>query len=204
MNESSRPFLPSPNVRGEEQQEPPSTPTTNRAFGRGGPEQQLQQLLTPQTPSSSSRQQGGGGWIGGLTSTGGDGPSAQPGDPRARDQQQRRQIFYPGVSTRQQRPSAPAPYQSNGRKRRRTQVELQMHHAIAWLGYGEVVPNVSVVTSEPLVLGPVHTHGTRRTGASKEEDDDNDKIAVRTSRALMTEVNKRAAKKQKGLESRHG
>lgn len=39
-----------------------------------------------------------------------------------------------------------------------------MYHAIAWLGYKAVVPNVSVVTGGLLVPGPIPTHRTWMVG----------------------------------------
>lgn len=209
MSQSSQPFLPSPNVRSEERREPASTPSTNCACGERTPEQQ-QQLLTPQTSSSHYRQCCCDVDCSGSTDDGEDdhrehGLPAQPSGSRPGDQQ-RRHLFYPGVSTRQQQAAARASYQNNGRRRRRrTQADLLMYHAIAWLGYGEVVPNMSVITGEPLVLGPVLTHGTRRIGGKEGGDDDDvNDLAVRMSRALTIEVNRRAAEKEKASKCRYG
>ncbi|KAJ0117684.1 hypothetical protein J7T55_001883 [Diaporthe amygdali] len=213
MNQSSQPFWPSPNVRGEDQPELASTPTAKRTFGQTRSQQQ-QQLLTPRSSSSSSSQYADDEWSEGFASTDDrrDTQSdyslpVQPGGLHPQ-QHQRRYISHPGISTRQQVAAAPAPYQSNGNRRRRTQTELLMHHGIAWLGYGTVIPNVSVVTGEPLVYGPVPTHGTRRTGGGQQEggeeygDDEDSALAARASRALTIEVNKRAAKGHKAPDYR--
>ncbi|KAL1866322.1 hypothetical protein Daus18300_006784 [Diaporthe australafricana] len=204
MSQSSQPFWPSPNCRDEEHREPASTPVTNCTCGERTPEQQ-KQLLTPQSSSSYYRQCRCDVDRSGSTDDGEDdhrelGLPAQPGGSRPGGQQ-RRYLFYPGVNTRQQQAAAPAPYQSNGSRRRRNQTELLMHHAIAWLGYGEVVPNVSVVTGEPLVPGPVPTHGTRRTGGNQGGDVDD--LAVSMSRALTIEVNRRAAEEEKASKCRY-
>ena len=124
-------------------------------------------------------------------------PPKTPGSKKAltggQDQvyeQERRYTLYPEFIDPQQ--PQPAPYQSNGRRRRRTQVELLMYHAIAWLGYGAVVPNVSVRTGAPLVDGPIPTHGTRRTGCQDENAYGDDGLVERVSDALTIEVNRNA------------
>lgn len=73
-----------------------------------------------------------------------------------------------------------------------------MFHALAWLGYGEVVPNVSVVTGEPLVDGNIPTHGTWTAGGEY-DDDDVDNLAERVSSALTIGVNRNAREQQQGL-----
>lgn len=154
--------------------------------------QQQQQLPTP--PDSTKRP--------GVDSTanvtfnnyGGDtqGDHGQPLQPGGRP---RRYTTYPELVDPQQQ--QPAPYQSNGRRRRRTQAELLMFHALAWLGYGEVVPNVSVVTGEPLVDGAIPTHGTWELGGEYYGDDDVDRLADRVSSALTINVNRNAAEQQR-------
>lgn len=107
-------------------------------------------------------------------------------------QQQQRYMSYPGIIPKQPQPP---PYQSNGHRRRRTQAELQMEHGITWLGYGAVIPNVSVVTGEALVDGPLHTHGTRIMGGrgNYEQDfDDDADLAARVSKSLTIGVNRHA------------
>lgn len=177
MNEQPRPFPRTPNGQG------------------GGSSQQQQQLPTP---PDSAQPEGG-------RFTGGPGSRVQRED----DQGVQDQPFQPGGRDRRYTtytdlvdPSKPqpAPFQSNGRRRRRTQAELLMFHALSWLGYGEVVPNVSVVTGDPLVDGPIPTHGTWPEGAGdRYNDDDVDKLAENVSRALTIGVNRNAAEKQQGL-----
>lgn len=175
MSEQPRPF--------------PRTPN-----GQGGGSSQ-QQLPTP----PDSAQPGGGRFTGGPGSRvqieDAQGGQDQPFQPGGRD---RRYTTYPELVD----PSKPqpAPFQSNGRRRRRTQAELLMHHALAWLGYGEVVPNVSVVTGDPLMDGSIPTHGTWPEGAGdRYNDDEVDKLAENVSRALTIGVNRNAAEKQQGL-----
>lgn len=70
-----------------------------------------------------------------------------------------------------------------------------MVHGITWLGYGAVIPNVSVVTGEALVDGRLHTHGTRIQGGKGNYEDDFDDeadLAARVSRSLTIGVNRRA------------
>lgn len=68
-----------------------------------------------------------------------------------------------------------------------------MVHGINWLGYGAVIPNVSVVTGAPLLDGPLNTHGTRIMGGKGhygDEFDDEGDLAARMSRSLTIEVNR--------------
>ncbi|KAG6353959.1 hypothetical protein INS49_005217 [Diaporthe citri] len=157
--------------------------------------QQQQQLLTP--PDSSKAQRTGVDSTGNATSNnyGGDTQDEhdQPLQPGGRP---RRYTTYPDIVNPQQQ--QPAPYQSNGRRRRRTQAEMLMHHALAWLGYGEDVPNVSVVTGEPLVYGEIPTHGTWKVGGEY-GDDEVDELAARVSSALTIGVNRNAREQQQGL-----
>lgn len=175
----------------------PSRPSTGspNAGGVKGPQQQQQQLPTP--PDSTKVPRAGVDWTGNITPNnyGGDtqGEHGQPLQPGGRP---RRYTTYPDIVDPQQQ--QPAPYQSNGRRRRRTQAELLMFHALAWLGYGEVVPNVSVVTGEPLVDGDIPTHGTRKVGGEY-DNDEVDNLAERVSSALTIGVNKNAREQQQGL-----
>ncbi|KAG8156346.1 hypothetical protein KVR01_013798 [Diaporthe batatas] len=134
-----------------------------------------QQLPTPPgTPRSSSGQRGVQ-------------PPFQPQD------QQLRYMSYPGLQPREPQPE---PYQSNGNRRRRTQVELQMAHGIEWLGYGAVIPNVSVVTGGALLDGSLNTHGTRIMGGKgnyEDEFDDDGDLAARMSMSLTVGVKRTAA-----------
>lgn len=143
--------------------------------------QQQNQLPTP--PDSSRRP----GSTRGDTQHERDQP-AQPGG------QPCRYMTYPDLvgPERQQ----PAPYQSNGRRRRRTQAELLMFHALAWLGYGEVVPNVSVVTGQPLVDGEIPTHGTQELGGGDDHGDVDD-LVERVSRSLTIATNRTAAEEER-------
>lgn len=75
---------------------------------------------------------------------------------------------------------------------------MLMFHALAWLGYGEVVPNVSVVTGEPLVDGEIPTHGTWKAGGEY-KDDQVDDLAERVSSALTIGVNRNAREQQQGF-----
>jgi hypothetical protein len=71
-----------------------------------------------------------------------------------------------------------------------------MAHGITWLGYGAVIPNVSVVTGEALVDGRLNTHGTRVMGGRgnyEDEFDDEHDLAARMSRALIIDVNRNAS-----------
>lgn len=135
-----------------------------------------QQLPTPpETPAASRGQQG-----------------AQP--PNQPQDQQLRYMSYPVFEPRQPQPN---PYQSNGSRRRRTQTELQMVHGINWLGYGAVIPNVSVVTGAALLDGPLHTHGTRVMGGKgnyEDEFNDDGDLAARMSRSLTIGVNRNASR----------
>lgn len=140
------------------------------------------------TPPDSSRTQRAGGYATGNATSGSDQPAQPVGRPR-------RYTTYPDLVSPQQQ--QPAPYQSNGRRRRRTQAELLMHHALAWLGYGEVVPNVSVVTGGPLVDGEIPTHGTWELGV--DGYDDVDDLATRVSRSLTIATNRTAAEEQRAL-----
>lgn len=83
--------------------------------------------------------------------------------------------------------------QKNGRGRRRTDAELTMYHAIRWLGMGDVVPNVSVVTGEMLVRVPMPcTFGegpSRRVAVGKGGED----FAVGLSRGLARDVERMRA-----------
>lgn len=151
--------------------------------------QQQNQLPTP--PDSSNSQRTGGYSTGNATSSTADQPSVRP----------RRYTTYPDLVGPDQ--PRPAPYQSNGRRRRRGQAELLMHHALAWLGYGEVVPNVSVVTGGPLVDGEIPTHGTwdLREGDGYNDVDD---LATRVSRSLTIATNRTAAEEERALKRGSG
>lgn len=88
------------------------------------------------------------------------------------------------------------------RGRRRTEAELTMYHAIRWSGMGGVVPNVSVVTREPLVRMPLPCTfggGPGRKSRAEEEED----FAVGLSREVVREVERswaeRARKMQPGV-----
>lgn len=136
------------------------------------------------TPPDSNRRPGG---TRGDTQDERDQPAQPGGRPR-------RYTTYPDlVSPERQQP---APYQSNGRRRRRTQAELLMFHALAWLGYGEVVPNVSVVTGQPLVDGEIPTHGTQELGGENNHGDV-DELVDRVSRSLTIAINRTAAEEQR-------
>lgn len=158
-----------------------SSQSTPNAKGVKTPQQQ-QQLPTP--PDTGRRAGDNGGDI--------QGDHVQPVQPGGRP---RRYTTYPDLVD-PQRPQPP-PYQSNGRRRRRTQAELLMHHALAWLGYGEVVPNVSVVTGGPLVDGEIPTHGTWTVGGGGEDDVDD--LATRVSRSLTIGTNRHAVEQQRAL-----
>ena len=73
-----------------------------------------------------------------------------------------------------------------------------MFHALAWLGYGEVVPNASVVTGGPLVDGETPTHGTWDLGGQRGGEDVDD-LAERVSRSLTISTNRKAVERQEGL-----
>jgi hypothetical protein len=112
--------------------------------------------------------------------------------PQTQYQEQRQYMSYPSLNTAQQ---PPTPYQSNGSRRRMTQAELQMAHGIDWLGYGAVIPNVSVVTGGPLLDRPLNTHGTRVVGGKrnyKDEFDDNCDLASRVASCLTIAINRNA------------
>lgn len=161
-----------------------SRPSQRTPNARGAQSSQQQNQLP--TPPDSNRRTGGNR---GDTQ----GERDQPVPPGGGT---RRYMNYPDlVSPHQQQP---APYQSNGRRRRRTQVELCMFHALAWLGYGEAVPNVSVVTGQPLVDGEIPTHGTWELGG-EENHGDVDDLAVRVSRSLTIATNRNAAEEQRAL-----
>lgn len=87
--------------------------------------------------------------------------------------------------------------QKGKRRRRRTEAELTMYHAIRWSGMGGVVPNVSVVTREPLVRVPLPcTFGEgpgRKSGAEEEEEVVD--FAVGLSREVVREVERRWAER---------
>ncbi|POS72073.1 hypothetical protein DHEL01_v209534 [Diaporthe helianthi] len=144
-----------------------------RALGNG-----INQLPTPPaTPASSSR---------------GQQQATQPTVQPPQDQQPR-YMTYPGLEPRQPQPAS---YQSNGSRRRRTQTELLMVHGITWLGYGAVIPNVSVVTGAALVDGPLHTHGTRIMGGKgtyEDKFDDDSDLAAKISASLTIAVNSNAS-----------
>lgn len=157
---------------------PTPSPGTPNARSVNSPQQQ-QYLPTP--PDSSKVQRTG----------------VDPGQPPQPSGRPRRYTTYPDLVDPQQQ--QPAPYQKNGRRRRRTQAEMLMHHALAWLGYGEVVPNVSVVTGEPLVYGQIPTHGTQELGGEY-KDAEVDDLAARVSSALTIGVNRSAREQQQGFQ----
>ncbi|ROW15416.1 hypothetical protein VPNG_02285 [Cytospora leucostoma] len=83
------------------------------------------------------------------------------------------------------------------RRRRRTEVELTMFHAIRWLGMGDVVPNVSVVTGGPLVRMPLPcTFGDGPSGRKGKEED---YFGVVLARKLVRYVEKRRAERVRGM-----
>lgn len=153
--------------------------------------QQQNQLPTP--PDSSKSQRTGGYPTGTATSS-----TNQPDQPSGRP---RRYTTYPDLVGPDQ--PRPAPYQSNGRRRRRGQAELLMHHALAWLGYGEVVPNVSVVTGGPLVDGEIPTHGTWDL-CDGDGYNDVDDLGARVSRSLTIATNRAAAAEERALKRGSG
>lgn len=157
---------------------------------------QQQQLPTP--PDSSIRPRPGDDSRGNLTSSN-DAQGTQvehdrPGQPGGSP---RRYTTYPEIVDPQN--PQPAPYQSNGRRRRRTQAELLMFHALAWLGYGEAVPNVSVVTGGPLMDGDIPTHGTWDLDAKHDGGDVDEDLADRVARSLTIATNRKAGEHQDGL-----
>lgn len=86
-------------------------------------------------------------------------------------------------------------------RRRRTEAELTMYHAIRWLGLSGVVPNVSVVTGEPLVRMPLPcTFGGGGNGNGNGEEargggGDGD-FAVGLSRAVVRNIERRRAERR--------
>lgn len=80
-------------------------------------------------------------------------------------------------------------------KRRRTEVELTMYHAIRWLGLGGVVPNLSVVTMGPLVRMPLPcTFGDGPSRKPKEEEEEED-FMVGAAKALVRAGERRWAER---------
>ncbi|KUI71612.1 hypothetical protein VM1G_06673 [Cytospora mali] len=89
----------------------------------------------------------------------------------------------------------------SARSRRRNEIELTMYHAICWSGMGDIVPNISVATGEPLVRMPLPcTFGEGPGGKPVGEEED---FAVGVSRGLVGEIEKgwarRARRKEAGI-----
>ncbi|KUI58863.1 hypothetical protein VP1G_06145 [Cytospora mali] len=90
------------------------------------------------------------------------------------------------------------------RSRRRNEIELTMYHAICWSGMGDIVPNVSVATGEPLERMPLPC--TFGEGSGRKPVGDEEDFAVGVSRELVREIEKcwarrarRARRKEAGM-----
>lgn len=83
----------------------------------------------------------------------------------------------------------PATSDSGGRRRRRTHTELTMETGIRF-GYIDQVPNVSIVTGEPLVPGPgpVEKDARMRRGRREDEDDGADNEVMVFARGLTADI----------------